>query len=369
MLVSWECKIILSWICVFYVGSALKICDFNVKPSILSGGKHPKIDYMCEAGESSHDPDGIIQNLKCLKANLPNINLETNLSGIHVCIMKQCNITTLSPETFYFKMFEPVRTISLRKNNISSLPESLFHSPMLKNLCMLNLDFNQISYLFPTQFAHLPNLGVLGLSFNKLKQIESGLFAANRISELNLNGNELNTLPDDLVLGKTSSTLKLLKLSRNNLTTIPNCLSTPNITGGISPVLDKIDVSHNKLRELPSNLFDSSLWLSLKDLHIGHNNISDLPPSLFHSLFLQSIESIDLSFNLLKLLPGNMLHSNNSATLFKLWLNNNKITVLPDNLFKGHFVINMLEIYLSYNEITVIPAHFFEHLNNLKKFS
>ena len=358
MLVSWECKIILSWICVICVGSALKMCDFNVKPSILSGGKHPKIDYMCEAGESSHDPDGIIQNLKCLK---------TNLSGIHVCIMKQCNITILSPETFHFKMFEPVRTISLRKNNISSLPESLFHSPTLKNLCILNLDFNQISYLFPRQFAHLPNLQVLGLSFNKLKQIESGLFASNRISELNLIGNELNTLPDDLMLGKISSTLKFLKLGRNKLTAIPNCLSTINITGDTSPVLEYLDVSHNQLRELPSDLFGSRLWLSLKDLHVGHNNISYIAPSLFHSLFLQSIELIDLSFNSLKSLPGNMLHSRNSATLFKIRMNYNKITFLPDNLFKGHFVINMLEIYLSFNEITVIPAHFFEHLENLNR--
>ena len=281
--------------------------------------------------------------------------------------MEGCNITTLSPKTFYFKMFEPVRVISLRKNNISRLPENMFQFPTLKNLNMLNLDFNQISYLFPRQFPHLPNLRVLGLSFNKLKQIESGLFASNRISELNLIGNELNTLPDDLMLGTISSTLKLLKLGRNKLTEINDCLLTPNKSGDISPVLEYLDVSHNQPRELPSNLFDSSLWLSLKDLHVGHNNISDLPPSLFHSLFLQNIESIDLSFNSLKLLPGNMLHSSNSATLFKLWLNNNKITVLPDNLFKGHFVTNMLEIYLSYNEISVIPANVFEHLKNLKR--
>ena len=70
MLVSWECKVILCWTCVFCVGSAFKMCDFNVKPSLFSGGKFAKTNYMCETGKSSHDPDGIIQNLECLKTNL-----------------------------------------------------------------------------------------------------------------------------------------------------------------------------------------------------------------------------------------------------------------------------------------------------------
>ena len=264
-----------------------------------------------------------------------------NISGITDLVMQNSNITTLYPGTFDFHTFLQIEKLYLSNNSISTLPENLFDSLALSSLQELNLRHNLLKYLSSKHFVTLENLQNLDLSYNKFTVFLPGLFMSNPIEYLDLRMNYIDLLPDDFLAGNVSITLKNLYLEKNHLSKIPNCLFQKNSSDTTLPNLEVLFLGRNKIKELPTGLFNSTNWSSLKHLYLNRNNIYSLHPTIFNSVFLQNLRKIDLS--------------------------RNKITVLPDELFQSSHLQNLLEIRLSYNQIRFIPAKFLKNkaLENL----
>jgi adenylate cyclase len=93
---------------------------------------------------------------------------------------------------------------------------------ILKELCVLNLSFNELQDIPPNFFRNMALLQELYLSGNKLTTIPTeDLHRLTRLSVLFLNGNRLQTLPQELGRVQSLEVLdvgsNLLKYNTNNL--------------------------------------------------------------------------------------------------------------------------------------------------------
>ena len=315
--------------------------------------------------------------------------------------MSNCYITNLTSGTFNFEAFIKIKILRLNYNQISRLPSDIFHASALFTLEKLYLDRNRISYLSSKQFVYLYKLQFLGLSYNQFKNIQPGIFATNPLATLRLSFNYLETLPCDLFAGNISSTLRILNLRRNRLKEIHPCLFQSDTSESIFPKLELLDISHNNIKELPTKLFYSTNWYSLKRLFLEFNNLTGLPPRVFYPLHLQNmikndsiysssntwtmgyanlinleylslhhnqitsfspkqffhlqkLKHLDLGFNSIKskhLVPG--LFSSDS--LITLDLSGNRLEKVPGNLFAGNISTTLKVLLLDRNGLTEVP--------------
>eukprot|EP01107_Rhizomastix_libera_P006032 TRINITY_DN20143_c0_g1_i1.p1 TRINITY_DN20143_c0_g1~~TRINITY_DN20143_c0_g1_i1.p1 ORF type:complete len:720 (+),score=213.40 TRINITY_DN20143_c0_g1_i1:529-2688(+) len=153
-----------------------------------------------------------------------------------------------------------IRNCSLSCNYLSKIPPLSPHCTY-PNLSCLFLSANRIEY-FPEDFLTIDTLSVVDISFNHIKKLPDMsrmsnlrvLLAAYNplvdypimfppyLDELNLSGCQLSTLPT----GKLRE-IRILHLAMNNLKDIPDSLLQ-------SACFDSIDVSFNKLKELPPGI-------------------------------------------------------------------------------------------------------------------
>ena len=340
-------------ICLIHFGAAKKTCNFELNPgyaALRCFGCNPALKW-CDFPSAEYINHTI--------AGLDN----KNILGITILVMSNCFITTLYPQTFDFQTFVQVQTLFLNHNIISRLPEDLFHSETLINLENLYLDHNQISYLSPKLFIHLPVLQRLTLGYNEMKTLESGMFLSNPVTFLELSFNNIELLPYKLFAGNVSFTLKHLNLKRNKLRDVPQCLFQPNTDAseGLYPQLQVLDLGYNNIKELPTNLFNSTNWSFLRKFDVQNNSISSLHPSLFHSTFLIKLTEIDFSYNRLETLPKYFFQNPALANLGSVKFNDNKIKFLPEQLFHSPYLKNLREINLGYNQISFIPPKIFQN--------
>ena len=373
------------WISVLYNGTAIKAAyrklDTGLKAVLRCAP--PNADYAIE----------IIQHFQT-----------GNFTGITKLNMASCNIKQLSPGLFKFQALIQVNIIRLSNNRISRLPFDLFHSSALFSLEKLYLDHNQITYLAPKQFVYLYNLRYLDLSFNKLTNMEPRMFATNSLVSLCLSRNYLEKMPGNLFAGNASKTLKVLKLKHNILTEIPPCLFQLNASEGNFPKLEVLNLNYNKIKQLPTQLFNSTNWSSLRSLNLQHNSLTGIPPGIFSPLYLKNMIRISLSYNNLttfsmnssalinlqylslnhnqitSLTPKEFVHLkklrdlglnfNNikylepglftSNLLISLRLSGNWLETVPDNLFAGKISKTLKVLRLRRNLLTAVPQCFYQ---------
>ena len=164
---------------------------------------------------------GVKAILRCAPPNIHHPLIQHIQNGTFIGIskldMSMCNIINLTPGTFHFQASVKIKILHLNNNMISRLPSDIFHSSALYTLEKLYLNHNRISYLSPKQFVYLYKLHHLGLSSNRFKNIEPGIFATNPLVSLSLSYNRLEKLPAELFAGNTSATLRILQLRFNRL--------------------------------------------------------------------------------------------------------------------------------------------------------
>jgi len=147
-----------------------------------------------------------------------------------------------------------------------------------------------------------------------LKQFPAEIFdLADTLEILNLSGNALSSLPDDLArLHK----LRVIFCSDNQFTHVPEVL-------GECPRLDMIGFKANRIRHLPAASLPGALrWLILTD-----NQLGELPAALGHCARLQKLM---LAGNRLQHLPDEMAAC---QRLELLRISANRFAALPEWLF------------------------------------
>uniref|UniRef100_A0A750KJJ9 RING-type E3 ubiquitin transferase n=1 Tax=Salmonella enterica TaxID=28901 RepID=A0A750KJJ9_SALER len=141
------------------------------------------------------------------------------------------------------------------------------------------------------------------------------------ITELDVGGNSLSALPDNL-----PATLKNLTAGLNELTSLPDRLPAG---------LETLDVSYNELTIMPERLPDS-----LHELIFHKNQLTELPEEL-----PQGLEILGVSKNKLTRLPETL-----PEKLRKLYVDENRITDLPETLPP-----ELKELDVRQNRLTALP--------------
>ena len=222
------------------------------------------------------------------------------------------NATKLSLLSHY--VWKNLQHLDLSYNDIRDIPNIFSQFPLLK---YLDLSFNELSRLLPTNFANLNVLQTLNLSGNYFVQFDLSVFRPLtnliylNISSLqrtvNITAGAVATfqkwsLPmTKLVLSNTKiieeelwtslsaiPQLEILSLDRCNLTHIDNGVFQKNKN------LRVLSLSHNKISLLPDDVFQG-LEQSLEHLELQGNDISAISECVFQGL--TSLKILDLRQN------------------------------------------------------------------------
>lgn len=196
-------------------------------------------------------------------------------------------------------------------------------SIMSSNLSRLS--FNDYEYLAQKKFFDASQIGLLELNRDDLKSLKG-------LENLDFSFNNI-TILGNMVL-RFAQALKFINLSHNQIESIH-----VGAFDECSPVLEKIDLSYNKLTLFPANILDavSSNTLSL---NLANNQIDEISTPLIKKIW--SFSKLDLSYNNLKnftincdqidvlLLNDNQLatFSTPNCTVDRLSLSNNQLTEL-----------------------------------------
>ncbi|XP_067124784.1 protein toll-like [Centruroides vittatus] len=232
-----------------------------------------------------------------------------------------------------------LKSLDLSYNLISQLLPSQFRN--LSNLQYLDLTGNQIVFLPKLLLRHTPNLKGLYLDKNKLTQLPANLFAfCPKMNYFCICHNNIRRIPSGIFQGLHE--LKFFNALDCSLTSLEEDLFSDarNLT---SVILQK-----NKLQELPSNLFKNNK--NLKSFYVGGNSITRLPATFFHDL--PELEVLELSRNGLTNISSNIFYK--LSSLQRLDLSHNFITCVPGNVF--HPFVNLQTLDLSFNNLNAVTS-------------
>ncbi|CAN7989271.1 unnamed protein product, partial [Ixodes hexagonus] len=262
-----------------------------------------------------------------------------------------CAVRTLSggPEPSNFSLIQPGHTARLTVR----CDDLLFESDLING-----------------SFGHLSGLRSLTIERCKIETVPSLAFAG--LSELrNLSIRTYNTDWGKFSLRLSPDSLSPLRqlvrldLSRNNMDSLPPSVLCPlvqlvqvNLTRNrfvevarmgfsetrCSPLVQKLDAAHNRLRVLSEKGFAS--LRQLRELKLDHNQIARADQGAL--VGLSRLQNLDMAHNALVALPPRFLQA--TEKLSELYLRNNSLSALPPGLFSGLDQLTMLD--LAHNQLS-----------------
>uniref|UniRef100_A0A4W5QHC3 Leucine rich repeats and immunoglobulin like domains 1 n=1 Tax=Hucho hucho TaxID=62062 RepID=A0A4W5QHC3_9TELE len=228
-----------------------------------------------------------------------------------------------------------VETLDLSSNDITEVRGQGFPTGLqIKDLYLSN---NKIQLLEAGALDQLSStLQVLRLSRNRISQVPVKSFQLPKLTQLELNRNRVRQVEGLTFQGLAS--LEVLKLQRNNIS---------KLTDGAFWGLAKMKVLHldyNSLREVNSgSLYGLS---SLLQLFLSNNFISHINPDGWR--FCQRLRELNLSYNNLSRLDEGSLAV--LGDLHTLRLGHNSISHITEGAFRGLKAVRLLE--LDHNDIS-----------------
>ncbi|XP_029285123.1 PH domain leucine-rich repeat-containing protein phosphatase 1-like [Cottoperca gobio] len=257
----------------------------------------------------------------------------------------------------------PARHIDLRLNRLQKVTlgdsELLLHIVQLdlrdtglqeldvSSLCKLELlrcDRNTLSLLRVSGHA----LKSLHAAHNELKLLEVQPVAEN-LTVLDLSWNKLGCVPAWVC---ESSRLEVLDINHNCVTELPIQLVS-------SGSLRKLLAGWNQVCRLAERLERSQLEV----LDLQHNHLTELPHNLF--IKAQSLRYLNVSANKLENLPAASLSEDSFSSLEELYVTNNSLTDKCVPLLTGHGHLRVL--HLAYNQLQTFTASKLARLEQLEE--
>ncbi|XP_014673439.1 PREDICTED: chaoptin-like, partial [Priapulus caudatus] len=269
--------------------------------------------------------------------------------------------------TFPFK-FDELRELYLSCNRISEI-QPIFFFWVSNSLDLLDLSHNRISNITDDTFGYLPQLGSLDLSHNEIRNLKVGQMSfMQRLRSLNLSFNRIRYIPEQVFIGLIN--VENIDLSHNEIWDIPTLVFravNPTIrivkiqNNFISKVsafafsclnLMRLDASCNMISSVDFSAFANSRFVTFIDL--SHNRLAELPGQLFGTT--GRVEELVLSFNDFADLDAKALEGVdywlNSTRGFTLRLDNNRFTSVPSDVLKAIPTLGTLD--LSHNLIASV---------------
>ncbi|XP_036108106.1 leucine-rich repeat serine/threonine-protein kinase 2 isoform X1 [Molossus molossus] len=211
-----------------------------------------------------------------------------------------------------------LKQFNLSYNQLSSVPKHL--GEVAQTLELLTLEGNKISGMCSP--LSLKELKILNLSKNHISSLsEDFLEACPKVESLSARMNFLAAMPF------LPSSMTSVKLSQNRFTCVPEAILN-------LPHLRSLDMSNNDIKYLPNpahwkslnlrellfshnqiSILDLSekayIWSRMEKLHLSHNKLKEIPPEIG---CLENLTSLDVSYNLeLRSFPNEM------GKLSKIW--------------------------------------------------
>ncbi|XP_063915623.1 leucine-rich repeat-containing protein 15-like [Zophobas morio] len=210
----------------------------------------------------------------------------------------------LAEETYTFRLADH----NLEKIEIGAFDNqnkiTFVASGTFKNLkiAILVLSYNEITHIEENAITDMPNLTVVHLHRNKIVKFHDNSFVNTpKICFFDIQYNELRELGEKWFSFMEKEEALVLQLGWNNIEKIH-----PKTFDGIS--IRSLDLSHNKLNEVPEEIFTESLT----ELSLNNNTLEDLPDAFFQ---LKNLTALDISGNSLKCVNG---HNSNNLITYEL---------------------------------------------------
>ncbi|OCT81715.1 fibronectin leucine rich transmembrane protein 1 S homeolog isoform X1 [Xenopus laevis] len=238
-------------------------------------------------------------------------------------------------------------TLYLQNNQINNagVPTELKTKTNVKVIYLYENDLDE----FPVNLPH--SLRELHLQDNNIRSVtRDSLSRIPQIEKLHLDDNSVSTvsIEDDAFLD--SHQLRLLFLSRNHLSSIPN---------GLPHTLEELRLDDNRISTIPLHAFKG--LNNLRRLVLDGNLLANQRIADDTFSRLQNLSELSLVRNSLAAPPVNLP----SAHLQKLYLQDNAITHIPYNSLSKMRQLQRLD--LSSNNLTALPRGLFDDLENLSQ--
>ncbi|XP_023230823.1 chaoptin-like [Centruroides sculpturatus] len=288
------------------------------------------------------------------------------------------SLSKLEPEPF--KELSELYELDLSANNIVFIPTNTF--AYMQKLKFLNLNHNLLTEITPDHFQYVnnPNLEILKISFNKIKNLKQHTFSNLRnlkylelndnniqfiesfsfvnlhsITHINLEGNKIEELESESFQNLIE--IKSLNFAYNEMENLN--IDAFNQVGTMSTL--KIDVSYNKINKLIKNDSNWQPFREIKVFDFTGNNISYID-SFYLDSMKSSLTELSLSsnnlFNITATTLANLYHLQN------LKLDQNSINIIEEDALTG--MENLLLLNISHNNIIDLQADIFQENTNLR---
>jgi Leucine-rich repeat (LRR) protein len=224
---------------------------------------------------------------------------------------------------------EKTEALDLRNRNLDTFPSIILNYPQLK---ILLLSDNLLKNI-PVEINALVNLKSLHLANNFLTYLPASIGDLTQLLDLNLSKNELASVP--VAIGELVNLQKLV-LDRNLIVSLP-----PSI-GNLGNLRSLFAVK-NKLSALPAELGNLN---KLVNLDLGENKITALPASIGQ---LRNLKYLRLQENRLLQLPKEIGSLTNLQILL---LSNNQLSTLPPEIGQ---LTQLRYLFLFHNLLDTLP--------------
>ncbi|KAL0076849.1 hypothetical protein J3Q64DRAFT_1771109 [Phycomyces blakesleeanus] len=188
-------------------------------------------------------------------------------------------------------LLHQLKILDVSSNLLSEIPPELYHLTQLEVLVLSQNNLHSISRDMP---LGLRNLITLRISGNKITRITSRIKYWRKMRHLQLGsvygGNLLSRVPNEIA---EMQSLEELDISHNQIKALPSNMQIST--------LEHLNVSSNQLESLPPSVAKCS---KLKTLNVSKNHLTTLPADLVE---LSHLELLDLSENLLCIIPADIL--------------------------------------------------------------
>ena len=296
-------------------------------------------------------PSSTIVNINTLLINYYDFKRTPSLAfnglSIRSLVFVGNNIEALANDTF--KSITSLNSLTIVEPRLTLIESNTFStiSDMLDELIIARLESNP-EYLinsFMIEFSRLRKLRKLSLTVNGLTKFDPNILSIFPIlEELKLSYNKLKSIPIDTF--KLSPNLKLLDLSRNELTKMSDLFNTLE---PIKHTLEQLYLASNKFDIIP----DMGNYSKLGLLDLSSNKINTTNISTFKAL--TSLNYLNLGANYLEKVDSNTFSANKNLEV--LLLNDNLLSALPNiyNLDK----LSLLDLSNQKN-LKLLPNYVFE---------
>ena len=180
----------------------------------------------------------------------------------------------------YFFGYYDVELFSCTNNLLTKVPD-VFNAKSVNIMASVDFSYNLIDGFENGDDHHGINAVTVSLSYNRLDTMPAVLFkTGSPMTTLVLSGNGMTSIPEGSMTGKYSHYLQTLDLSYNKLTDLPKDLWSSNI-----PYLYGIDLSYNCFKEFPYEPLDGGYLTTFGLRHQrdgqGNRTLTTWPTGLY----------------------------------------------------------------------------------------